>query len=187
VLDQFSWEQWVRGEELLVNDEDDQESETDCHASNNMSRIPCVWLLAPVESDKEQSDTRDGQESADKVDTTEDLALGQSKGVDSWRWLVPDGNDNKANESKDANDERDISPAVLSKQLTVQGCGGKRHEAHDDVSDGDTALRNGNQFRDGSDGREQLNADTHARNDHGCDGSSDVLSGTKQNHGYNSE
>merc|ERR1712093_966371 len=76
VLDQFSWEQWVRGEELLVNDEDDQESETDCHASNNMSRIPCVWLLAPVESDKEQSDTRDGQESADKVDTTEDLALG---------------------------------------------------------------------------------------------------------------
>lgn len=119
-------------------------------------------MVSPVQSHEEQGDTRDGQKCADEIDAPEHFALAEAERVDSWRRLVPDGNDDEANQSETSNNNWNITPAVLGDQLAIQRGGSEWHESHNDVSDSQTALGDRNQLRNSCNRCEKLNADTHS-------------------------
>ncbi|PBP17079.1 C6 finger domain-containing protein [Diplocarpon rosae] len=104
VLHQGAREQWIGGPELLVDAEEAQQAETDREAGHDVRRAPRVRLVAPVQADQEQGDAGDGEKGAGEVDASEHVALAQTQGVDAGRRLVPDPQDDEADERQNAND-----------------------------------------------------------------------------------
>ncbi len=114
-------------------------------------------MASPVETHQECYDASNAEESADKVHASKTLSFGEANGVGSWWRLVPDCQNDKSNESEDADNQPDVALAVLREKLTVKRRRSERHEAHDNISNGDSALVGRYQFRDSSNGSQKLN------------------------------
>lgn len=159
VLCQCHWKHRVRGEKL-PNSPCSQESKTDGQSSNNMLIAPVVIYASPVDTDQEDGYTRSGQDGSKIINTTQKLSFGQANAINTWWWLVEDRQNNQSTQRPTSDEDRDPTPAVLSKELTVQRGWCERKETHDDVANGDTTSICWYKLSDGSDGGKKLNTDS---------------------------